>query len=65
MPLTVWLGAVGAMVTKGSLAAFLGAGIRRWIHDRVSPAVVRYAAVTLLLVLGLLSVTEILLSRQS
>jgi hypothetical protein len=53
------------MVTKGSLAAFLGAGIRRWIHDRVSPAVVRYAAVTLLLVLGLLSVTEILLSRQS
>src|SRR5882724_12473812 len=42
---TVWLAAVAAMIVKGSLAAFLGAGIRRWIHDRVSPAVVRYAAV--------------------
>ena len=58
--LIVWLGAVSAMVTKGSLAAFLGAGIRRWIHDRVSPAVVRYVGVGLLLVLGCLSVIEIL-----
>jgi putative Ca2+/H+ antiporter (TMEM165/GDT1 family) len=56
----VWLGAVSAMVTKGSLAAFLGAGIRRWIRDRVSPAVVRYVGVSLLLVLGSLSVIEIL-----
>jgi putative Ca2+/H+ antiporter (TMEM165/GDT1 family) len=56
----VWLGAVSAMITKGSLAAFLGAGIRRWIHDRVSPAVVRYVGVSLLLVLGCLSVIEIL-----
>ena len=56
----VWLGAVSAMITKGSLAAFLGAGIRRWIHDRVSPAVVRYVGVGLLLVLGCLSVIEIL-----
>ena len=56
----VWLGAVAAMITKGSLAAFLGAGIRRWIHDRVSPAVVRYVGVRLLLVLGCLSVIEIL-----
>ena len=58
--LIVWLGAVAAMVTKGSLAAFLGAGIRRWIHDRVSPAVVRYVGVSLLLLLGVLSVIEIL-----
>ncbi|HEX3144850.1 MAG TPA: TMEM165/GDT1 family protein, partial [Pyrinomonadaceae bacterium] len=58
--LIVWLGAVAAMVTKGSLAAFLGAGIRRWIHDRVSPAVIRYVGVSLLLVLGCLSVIEIL-----
>ena len=65
VPLVVWAGAVTAMITKGSLAAFLGAGIRRWIHDRVSPTIVRYVAVTLLLVLGLLSVTEILLSTQS
>jgi len=51
------------MITKGSLAAFLGAGIRRWINDRVSPTVVRYAAVSLLLVLGSLSVWEILTAR--
>ena len=52
------------MVIKGSLAAFLGAGIRRWIQDRVAPQVVRYAAVSLLLVLGLLSVLEILLQKS-
>jgi putative Ca2+/H+ antiporter (TMEM165/GDT1 family) len=59
----VWLGAVSAMVTKGVLAAFLGAGIRRWIQDRVSPKVVRYTAVVLLVVLGCLSVWEILVER--
>src|SRR5256712_1029408 len=63
MPLVVWVGAVSAMVTKGTLAAFLGAGIRRWIRDRVSPKVVRYVAVGLLLVLGCLSVVEILTVR--
>ena len=41
-------------------AAFLGGGIRRWIQDRVAPEVVRYLAVSLLLVLGILSVLEIL-----
>ena len=61
--MVVWMGAVAAMVTKGSLAAFLGTGIRRWIHDRVSPAVVRYVGVGLLLVLGSLSVIEILMFR--
>jgi putative Ca2+/H+ antiporter (TMEM165/GDT1 family) len=61
--LIVWLGAVAAMITKGSLAAFLGAGIRRWIHDRVSPSVVRYVGVGLLLVLGSLSVWEIMVER--
>jgi putative Ca2+/H+ antiporter (TMEM165/GDT1 family) len=61
--LIVWLGAVSAMVTKGVLAAFLGAGIRRWIQDRVSPKVVRYTAVGLLVVLGALSVWEILVER--
>lgn len=60
----VWLGAVSAMVTKGALAAFLGAGIRRWIKDRVSPKIVRYVAVGLLLVLGSLSVLEILIERH-
>ena len=61
--LIVWLGAVAAMVTKGSLAAFLGSGIRRWIQDRVSPRVVRYVGVSLLLFLGVLSVWEILSER--
>jgi putative Ca2+/H+ antiporter (TMEM165/GDT1 family) len=59
----VWIGAVAAMVAKGSLAAFLGTGIRRWIRDRVSPAVVRYVGVSLLLILGSLSVIEILMFR--
>ena len=63
-PFVVWLGAVGAMVTKGALAAFLGAGIRRWIRDRVAPEVVRYVAVSLLLVLGVLSVLEILFEKR-
>jgi putative Ca2+/H+ antiporter (TMEM165/GDT1 family) len=63
LALIVWLGAVAAMITKGSLAAFLGAGIRRWIHDRVPPKIVRYLAVSLLLVLGFLSVWEILVKR--
>ena len=62
-PFVVWLGAVGAMVTKGALAAFLGGGLRRWIRDRVGPEVVRYAAVSVLLVLGLLSVLEILFEK--
>ena len=60
VPLIVWLGAVSAMVTKGILAATLGAGIRQWIIDRVSPKIVRYVGVSALLVLGILSVIETL-----
>lgn len=63
--LVVWLAAVAAMITKGALATFLGAGIRRWIQDRISPIVVRYVAVGLLLILGLFSVIEILFLRES
>jgi Ca2+/H+ antiporter, TMEM165/GDT1 family len=59
-PLVVWLGAVGAMVTKGILAATLGAGIRQWIVSRVSPKTIRYVGVAALLVLGILSVIETL-----
>jgi putative Ca2+/H+ antiporter (TMEM165/GDT1 family) len=58
--LTVWLGAVAAMVTKGTLAAFLGSGIRLWIAERVSPRVVRYVATAALVVLGVLAVLETL-----
>jgi len=59
-PLLVWIGAVGAMVTKGALAASLGAGVRQWIRNHLSPKTIRYAAVGLLVVLGLLSVIETL-----
>jgi Ca2+/H+ antiporter, TMEM165/GDT1 family len=59
-PVLVWIGAVGAMVTKGALAASVGAGVRQWIVARVSPKVVRYAGVSALLLLGVLSVLETL-----
>jgi putative Ca2+/H+ antiporter (TMEM165/GDT1 family) len=62
-PLLVWIGAVSAMVIKGALAASIGAGIRRWIQEKISPKVVRYCGVCLLLVLGLLSVIETLVAR--
>jgi putative Ca2+/H+ antiporter (TMEM165/GDT1 family) len=58
--LVVWLGAVAAMVTKGVLAAFLGAGVRRSIAEKVSPRMVRYAGTAALLVLGVLAVLETL-----
>ena len=58
--LPVWLGAVGAMATKGVLAASVGAGIRQWIIGHVSPRVIRYAGVSALLLLGVLSVVETL-----
>jgi putative Ca2+/H+ antiporter (TMEM165/GDT1 family) len=58
--LVVWAGAVCAMVTKGILAASIGAGVRGWIQRNVPPRVVRYCGVGLLLVLGLLSVLEAL-----
>jgi putative Ca2+/H+ antiporter (TMEM165/GDT1 family) len=59
-PLFVWLGAVSAMATKGALAASIGASVRQWIQDHLSPRTIRYAAVGLLLLLGLLSVIETL-----
>jgi putative Ca2+/H+ antiporter (TMEM165/GDT1 family) len=59
-PLLVWVGAVAAMVTKGALAASVGAGVRQWIIARIPPKVVRYAGVSALLLLGVLSVLETL-----
>jgi len=59
-PLVVWAGAVSAMVTKGALAASIGASVRSWIQRKFAPRTIRYAAVGLLLLLGLLSVIEIL-----
>jgi putative Ca2+/H+ antiporter (TMEM165/GDT1 family) len=63
-PIVVWVGAVAAMVTKGILAAFLGAGVRQWIRDRISPHAIRIGGVSLLLVLGTLSVLETLMGRE-
>jgi putative Ca2+/H+ antiporter (TMEM165/GDT1 family) len=57
-PIWVWLGAVGAMVTKGALVASLGVGVRLWIAANIPPRVFRYAGVTLLLLLGVISVVE-------
>jgi putative Ca2+/H+ antiporter (TMEM165/GDT1 family) len=59
-PIAVWMAAVAAMVTKGALAASVGAGVRQWIVANVPPRVVRYAGVSLLLLLGVLSVVETL-----
>jgi putative Ca2+/H+ antiporter (TMEM165/GDT1 family) len=59
-PYWVWLGAVGAMVTKGVLAASVGAGVRESIQKHFSPITIRYAAVSLLIFLGMLSVLETL-----
>jgi len=59
-PYIVWLGAVLAMVTKGALAAAIGAGARHWIERTFSPKVIRYGGVGLLLLLGAMSVLETL-----
>jgi Ca2+/H+ antiporter, TMEM165/GDT1 family len=59
-PLFVWVGAVCAMMTKGLLAASIGAGVRRWIQDHLSPKTIRIAGVAALVVLGILSVIETL-----
>jgi Ca2+/H+ antiporter, TMEM165/GDT1 family len=59
-PVMVWAGAVSAMVTKGALAASVGAGVRKWVIARIPPRAIRYAGVSALLLLGLLSVIETL-----
>jgi putative Ca2+/H+ antiporter (TMEM165/GDT1 family) len=46
------------MATKGALAASVGAGVRQWIATRISPKTVRYAGVSALVVLGILSILE-------
>jgi putative Ca2+/H+ antiporter (TMEM165/GDT1 family) len=64
-PVLVWVGAVAAMATKGALAASIGAGLRQWIATRIPPKVVRYAGVSALLLLGLLSVLETLVEGRA
>ena len=59
-PFVVWLGAVLAMVTKGVLAASIGAGARGWIQKTFSPKVIRWCGVGAMILLGILSVFETL-----
>jgi putative Ca2+/H+ antiporter (TMEM165/GDT1 family) len=59
-PVLVWAGAVTAMATKGALAASIGASVRQWIAAHIQPKVIRYVGVSVLLLLGLLSVLETL-----
>ncbi len=56
----VWAGAVAAMVTKGILAASIGAGVRGWIQAHIPPKIIRYGGVAALVILGILSVVETL-----
>jgi putative Ca2+/H+ antiporter (TMEM165/GDT1 family) len=56
----VWMGAVLAMMTKGGLAVTLGASVRQRIVDHLEPRYVRFAGVAALIVLGVLSVAEVL-----
>ena len=56
----VWIGAVAAMVTKGTLAGLLGASVQKSIAHRVDPKMVRIIATIALIVLGILSVLETL-----
>jgi putative Ca2+/H+ antiporter (TMEM165/GDT1 family) len=60
VPVVVWIAAVSAMVTKGALAASIGAGVRGWIQDHIPPRIIRYAGVGALVLLGILSVIETL-----
>ena len=64
-PLLVWLGAVAAMATKGALVASVGAAVRGWIQEHLSPKTIRYAAAGLLLILGVLSAVEIMTERNA
>jgi putative Ca2+/H+ antiporter (TMEM165/GDT1 family) len=65
VPLLVWAGAVSAMVTKGILAASIGAGVRGWIQAHVPPRIIRYAGVGALVLLGILSVIETLTETRA
>jgi putative Ca2+/H+ antiporter (TMEM165/GDT1 family) len=56
----VWIGAVLAMMTKGGLAVTLGASVRQWIADHIEPRYVRLAGAAALVVLGVLSVFELM-----
>jgi putative Ca2+/H+ antiporter (TMEM165/GDT1 family) len=59
-PVVVWAGAVSAMVTKGLLIAVAGSRLRGSLSGRVPQSLLRYARVSLLVMLAVLSVIETL-----
>ena len=59
-PAVVWIGAVLAMVSKGSIAASVGAGAQAWICEYLPPRMIKRCGAIWLLVLGALSVMETL-----
>jgi len=63
VPWVVWLGAVAALTTKGLFAAIVGARVRRWMGRRLPLQFLRYGAVTLFIVLAVVSVLETLSTR--
>jgi putative Ca2+/H+ antiporter (TMEM165/GDT1 family) len=63
-PLTVWVAAVSAMMAKAALAATVGARVRPWIERSASKRSVRFGGLTLVTLLGVLSVIEILNRRH-
>ena len=56
--LVVWLAAVSAMITKGLIAASVGAGLRKWIRNKIQPKHLRYASVIALAILGAAAIAE-------
>lgn len=56
-PMTVWLGATLALITKGILAITLGIALRRYFPQKI----LRYAAATMCICMGVVSIWQILI----
>ena len=63
-PMAVWMGAVSAMLTKGVLAATLGARIRLRLGHQLARPVVMYVSFGLLLLIGGFAVAETLFAQR-
>ena len=63
-PFIVWCGAVSAMLTKGLVAAILGARIRAHFRDGLVRPTFVYVSLGLLLLIGAISVAETLFAQR-
>jgi Ca2+/H+ antiporter, TMEM165/GDT1 family len=63
-PVIVWCAAVAAMSAKAAIAALVGDRIRRWIGGWASQRVVRVLGLVVVVVLGALSVMEVVGRRH-